>query len=206
MTPQQEEPWLYEISSKRKLIDLNLKEIWRYRDLLFMFVKRDISASYKQTVLGPLWFIIQPLFTSVIYTLVFNNIANISTGVIPAFLFNLSGITLWNYFNITLGTTSSTFKSNAGMFGKVYFPRFIVPMSKALSNLLRFSIQCGILTGFYVYYVYYEGASIAPNQYLLLFPFYLILVLLYGLGLGMIISTVTTKYRDISILQGFALQ
>ena len=206
MTPQKEDAWLYEISSKRKLIELNFKEIWRYRDLLRMFVKRDISASYKQTVLGPLWFIIQPLFTSVIYTLVFNNIANISTGIIPAFLFNLSGITLWNYFNITLGTTSSTFKSNAGMFGKVYFPRFIAPMSKAISNLLRFAIQCSILTGFYVYYVYYEGAAIAPNHYLLLFPFYIVLVILYGLGLGMIISTVTTKYRDISILQGFALQ
>ena len=113
--------WLFEISAKRKLIDLNFKEIWRYRDLLFLFVKRDIVTVYKQTVLGPLWFVIQPLFTSVIFTLVFNNIASISTGLIPAFLFNLSGITAWNYFKVCLVGTSSTFRANAGIFGKVYF-------------------------------------------------------------------------------------
>lgn len=206
MNPQREDAWLYEISSKRKLIDLNFKEIWRYRDLLLMFVRRDIAASYKQTVLGPLWFLIQPLFSSVIYTLVFNNIANISTGVIPSFLFNLSGVIIWGYFNLTLGTTSSTFKANAGIFGKVYFPRIIVPMSKVVSNLVRFGIQCLILTAFYIYYAVYAGAEIAPNYFILLFPFYILLVWIYGLGLGMIISTVTTKYRDISILVGFGMQ
>ncbi|MEZ4858806.1 MAG: ABC transporter permease [Flavobacteriaceae bacterium] len=206
MTPQREEPWLYEISSKRKLIDLNFKEIWRYRDLLLMFVKRDITAAYKQTVLGPLWFVIQPLFTSVIFTLVFNNIANISTGIIPSFLFNLSGITAWNFFSFTLNTTSSTFKANAGMFGKVYFPRFVVPMSKVLSQLFRFGIQCSILAGFYVYYVVFKDTPLYPSTHLLLFPVYVILIILYGLGLGMIISTFTTKYRDVSILLGFAMQ
>ena len=206
MNSQTNDTWLYEISSKKKAFDLNLKEIWRYRDLLLMFVKRDISASYKQTVLGPLWFLIQPLFSSVIFTLVFNSIANISTGAIPPFLFNLSGVTIWTFFNITFTTTSSTFKANAAMFGKVYFPRIIVPLSKALSNLVRFGIQCGILIGFYIYYVVFRDASIAPNAYLLLFPVYVLLVIVYGVGLGMIISTVTTKYRDLSILIGFAMQ
>jgi len=200
-----QEPWLYEISAKRKLIDLNFKEIWRYRDLLLLFVKRDIVTVYKQTVLGPLWFFIQPLFTSIIFTLIFNNIAAIDTGAVPAFLFNLSGITAWNYFRICLGGTSNTFKANSGIFGKVYFPRFIVPLSKVISNLFKFGIQMLILVIFYVYYVY-NGAEIAPDAHLLLLPLFIILMGVYGLGLGMIISTFTTKYRDLSILVGFALQ
>ncbi len=198
--------WLFEISAKRKLIDLNFKEIWRYRDLLFLFVKRDIVTVYKQTVLGPLWFVIQPLFTSVIFTLVFNNIASISTGLIPAFLFNLSGITAWNYFKVCLVGTSSTFRANAGIFGKVYFPRFIVPLSKVISNLVKFGIQMLILIGFYCYYVFYRGEDLGPDMHLLLFPVYVVLMALYGLGIGMILSTLTTKYRDVSILLGFAMQ
>ena len=200
-----EDQWLYEISAKRKWIDLNFKEIWRYRDLLILFVKRDIVTIYKQTVLGPLWFLIQPLFTSVIFTLVFNNIAQINTGLVPAFLFNLSGITAWNYFKVCLTSTSNTFKTNAGIFGKVYFPRFIVPMSKVISNLVKFGIQLLILVGFYIYYVS-NGFEINPNSLMILFPVYIILIILYGLGLGMIISTMTTKYRDLSILLGFATQ
>lgn len=206
MVPKEKETWLFEISAKRKLIEFNFKEIWRYRDLLMLFVKRDITAAYKQTVLGPLWFLIQPLFTSVIYTLVFNNIANISTGVVPSFLFNLVGVTAWSYFAFALNTTSLTFKANAGMFGKVYFPRFIVPLSKVISQLFRFGIQCAILACFYLYYVFYQNIPIAPGLYLLLFPVYVILIILYGLGLGMILSTFTTKYRDISILLSFAMQ
>jgi homopolymeric O-antigen transport system permease protein len=198
--------WLFEISAKRKLIDLNFKEIWKYRDLMLLFVKRDIVTVYKQTVLGPLWFFIQPLFTAVIFTLIFNNIASISTGIIPPFLFNLSGITAWNYFKIVLNGTSSTFKANAGIFGKVYFPRFIVPLSKVISNLVKFGIQLLILIAFYCYYVFYKGDAIAPDMHLLLFPVYVILMALYGLGLGMIISTFTTKYRDISLLLSFAVQ
>lgn len=203
---KENETWLFEITAKRKWIDLNFKEIWQYRDLLFLFVKRDISAAYKQTVLGPLWFLIQPLFTSVIYTLVFNNIANISTGVIPAFLFNLAGVTAWNYFSFTLNSTAATFKMNAGMFGKVYFPRFIVPLSKVFSQMVRFGIQCFILAFFYMYYVFVQDVSLNPGGYLLLFPVYVMLMILYGLGMGMILSTLTTKYRDISILLGFAMQ
>jgi len=201
----EEDKWLYEISSKKKLIDLNFKEIWRYRDLLFLFVKRDIVTVYKQTVLGPLWFFIQPLFTSVVFTLVFNNIANIDTGLVPAFLFNLSGITAWNYFKVCLTGTSNTFRSNAGIFGKVYFPRFIVPLSKVISNLFKFGIQLLILTGFYCYYVYL-GHDITPSVLILLIPVYIFLLAIYGLGFGMVISTFTTKYRDLSILLGFATQ
>ncbi len=199
-------PWLFEISSKRKFIDLNFKEIWRYRDLLVLFVKRDLVTVYKQTVLGPLWFFIQPLFTSVIFTLIFNKVASISTGIIPAFLFNLAGITAWNYFKVCLNGASNTFRANAGIFGKVYFPRFIVPLSKAISNLAKFGIQFLIFIAFYIYYVFYQGVDLSPTIYLWLFPIYVFLIIIYGLGLGMIISTFTTKYRDLSILMGFAIQ
>ncbi|MEL6918752.1 MAG: ABC transporter permease [Bacteroidota bacterium] len=198
--------WLFEISAKRKVIDLNFREIWAYRDLLLLFVKRDIVTVYKQTVLGPLWFFIQPLFTSVIFTLVFNNIASIETKPIPGFLFNLAGITAWNYFKVCLVGTSNTFKANAGIFGKVYFPRFIVPLSKVISNLVKFGIQMLIFIAFYCYFVFIEGYTIAPDLHLLLFPVYIILMAVYGLGLGMIISTMTTKYRDISLLLTFAVQ
>ncbi|MCF4102111.1 ABC transporter permease [Gillisia sp. M10.2A] len=198
------EDWLYEITPKRKLIDLNYKEIWRYRDLLILFVKRDIITAYKQTILGPLWYFIQPLFTSVIFTLVFNNIANINTGGVPPFLFNLTGITAWNYFSTCLTGTSNTFVSNQGLFGKVYFPRVIMPLSTTISNLLKFGIQLIILSFFYVYY-YIKGAEISPNLNLLLFPLYVLMMALMGLGLGMIISALTTKYRDLTVLVGFAV-
>ena len=197
--------WLYEISSKRQLINLNFKEIWRYRDLLWLFVKRDIVTVYKQTVLGPLWFFIQPLFTSLIFTLVFNNIANISTGDIPSFLFNLTGITAWNYFKTCLTGTSNTFRSNQNIFGKVYFPRVIIPLSVIFSNLVKFGIQLLILIAFYVYYLAI-GHDITPNLKLLLFPVYVLMMASLGLGAGMIISSFTTKYRDLNMLVSFAVQ
>ena len=200
---QKEDKWLYEISSKHKLIDLNFKEIWRYRDLLILFIKRDITTVYKQTVLGPLWFFIQPLFTSIIFTLVFNNIANIPTGGIPPFLFNLTGITAWNYFKVCLIGTSNTFVGNAGIFGKVYFPRVITPLSKVLSNLLKFGIQLLILLVFYIYYNS-SGFTITPNSNLWLFPVYVFMMAFLGLGTGMIISAFTTKYRDLNMLVSFA--
>ncbi|WBL23180.1 ABC transporter permease [Zunongwangia sp. HRR-M8] len=198
-----EDNWLYEISPKRKLIDLNFQEIWRYRDLLILFVKRDITTVYKQTILGPLWFFIQPLFTSVIYTLVFNNIASISTGSVPNFLFNLTGITAWNYFNQCFTSTSNTFNQNAALFGKVYFPRVIVPLSKVIAGLVKFGIQLLILIVFYIYYIY-QGSSVTPNANIILFPVYVILMAFMGLGFGMIISAMTTKYRDLTVLIGFA--
>ncbi len=195
--------WLYEITPKRKLIDLNFKEIWRYKDLLILFVKRDVTTVYKQTILGPLWFFIQPLFTSVIYTLVFNNIAGVSTGAVPSFLFNLTGITAWNYFNQCFTSTSNTFNQNAALFGKVYFPRVIVPLSKVIAGLVKFGIQILILIIFYIYFIY-QGSSVIPNANLILFPMYVILMAFMGLGFGMIISAMTTKYRDLTVLIGFA--
>lgn len=196
--------WLYEITSHKGAFNLNLNEVWRYRDLLILFVKRDITTVYKQTVLGPLWFLIQPLFTSVIFTLVFNNMGSISTGSVPPFLFNLAGITAWNYFTSCLTGTSNTFRANAGIFGKVYFPRVIMPISVTISNLMKFGIQLFILIVFYIYYVL-KGSAVTPNFYLLLMPFYILVMALLGLGLGMIISSMTTKYRDLNVLVGFAV-
>lgn len=204
MSFEKNDAWLYEITSEKKAFDLNLKEVWRYRDLLILFVKRDITTVYKQTILGPLWFFIQPLFTSVIFTLVFNNLGNISTGGIPPFLFNLTGITLWNYFTACFTGTSDTFTKNAGIFGKVYFPRAIMPMSVTISNLLKFGIQMLILISFYIYYVL-SGASISPNYFIFLFPVLVVMIALTGLGLGMITSAMTTKYRDLNVLVGFAV-
>lgn len=195
--------WLYEINSKQPLLAIDFKEIWRYRDLLLLFVRRDIISAYKQTILGPLWYLIQPLFTGVIFTLVFNNIASISTGGAPPFLFNLAGITMWSYFSQCLNNTSNTFASNAGLFAKVYFPRIISPMSQAISALFKLSIQLFIFTCFYIYFVL-KGFAISPNYTLWFFPFLLLIVAILGLGTGMLISSLTTKYRDFRILIGFA--
>ncbi|WP_299116119.1 ABC transporter permease [uncultured Winogradskyella sp.] len=205
MTTQKEDEWLYTISSKRKFIDFNFKEIWRYRDLLVLFVKRDIVTLYKQTILGPLWYLIQPLFTSVIFTLVFNNLGDIKTGGIPPFLFNLAGITAWNYFKDCLTNTSNTFTKNQGIFGKVYFPRVILPMSITVSNLLKFGIQLLIFIGFFIYYSW-AGHDLDFSGYILLFPLYVIIMGMLGLGLGMIFSSLTTKYRDLTVLLNFAVQ
>ena len=200
---QPEDDWLYEISPKRKIIDLNFKDIWAYRDLLILFVKRDIVTVYKQTILGPLWYFIQPLFTSIIFTLVFNNIANIPTGNVPPFLFNLAGITAWNYFNQSLTQTSGTFRSNAGIFGKVYFPRVIMPLKTVIAGLFKFGIQLSIFVVFYGYFLL-KWYNLQPNINLLLLPVYVLMMALLGLGAGMIISSFTTKYRDLSVLVGFA--
>ncbi len=197
--------WLYEINADKKLLDFNFKEIWSYRDLLFLFVKRDIVTVYKQTILGPLWFLIQPLFTSVIFTLIFNNVANVSTGTVPNFLFNLAGITAWSYFKECLNGSSSTFTKNANIFGKVYFPRVIMPMSITISNLVKFAIQFTIFIGFYIFYVS-SDVEVSPNQNLILFPVYVMMMALSGLGLGMIVSSFTTKYRDLTQLLTFAVQ
>lgn len=200
-----EDEWLYTISAKRKFIDFNFKEIWRYRDLLLLFVKRDIVTLYKQTILGPIWYLIQPLFTSVIFTLVFNNLGDIKTGGVPPFLFNLAGITAWNYFKDCLTNTSNTFTKNQSIFGKVYFPRVILPMSITVSNLLKFGIQLLIFFAFFIYYKL-SGFDFGINTYLALFPVYVIIMGMLGLGLGMIFSSLTTKYRDLTVLLSFAIQ
>lgn len=201
-----QDKWLLEISSKQKLVSFNFTEIWYYRDLLFLFVKRDIITTYKQTILGPLWYVIQPLFTSVIFTLIFNNLGQIKTGNVDPFLFNLTGITLWNYFKQCLTGTSNTFTKNQNIFGKVYFPRAIMPLSVTISNLVKFGIQFLILVGFYVFYLIKgDNLSVSVN-YLMLLPLYVFMMALFGLGFGMLLSAMTTKYRDLTVLVGFGVQ
>lgn len=196
--------WLYEIKPKCKFIDLNFKEIWRYRDLLILFVKRDIVTVYKQTVLGPLWFLIQPLMTSIVLTLIFNNLAQVNYGEAPPFLFNLGSVILWNYFKTNLSQSSTTFTANTGLFGKVYFPRVIVPISKAISGLLQLLIQLIIFVIFYLIYIN-KGASITPSWTALWLPGYIFLVILLSVGVGLILSSLTTKYRDLNNLVTFGL-
>lgn len=205
MNTPKDDTWLYTISSKHKLIDFNFKEIWRYRDLLLLFVKRDVVTVYKQTILGPLWYLIQPLFTALTFTLIFNKVANIETGTVPPFLFNLAGISIWGYFNTCLTATSDTFKSNAAVFGKVYFPRIIVPLSIIISNLVKFGIQLLIFIAFYMYYVV-NDAAIHVDSSVVFFPLLVLLMGLLGLGIGMIISSLVTKYRDLKFLVGFGVQ
>jgi lipopolysaccharide transport system permease protein len=200
-----EENWDIEITAENNLFDLKLKDVWHYRDLLVLLVRRDFVSFYKQTILGPLWFFIQPLFTTVIYTFVFGNLASIPTDGLPQPLFYLAGITAWNYFADCFTKTSTVFTANAGLFGKVYFPRLIVPLSIVVSNLIRFGIQMSLFIVMMIVY-WTRGASLHPNMYLLLFPFLLILMAMLGLGLGMIISAMTTKYRDLSFLITFGIQ
>ena len=173
--------------------------------MLFLFVKRDVITVYKQTVLGPLWYLIQPLFTSVTFTIIFNNVAGIDTGKIPAFLFNLAGITVWNYFTACLNGTSDTFKSNASIVGKVYFPRIITPLSIVISNLIKFGIQFLIFIAFYIFY-YIKGYDLTLNGLIVFFPILIAVMGILGLGLGMLISSMVTKYRDFSHLIGFGIQ
>lgn len=207
MNNNHNDEWLYTISSKHKLITLNFKEIWRYRDLLFLFVKRDIVTVYKQTVLGPLWYLIQPILTSVIFTIIFNGIANIDIGKnIHPFLFNLAGITIWNYFSECFKATSDTFKKNENIFNKVYFPRVIMSMSKVFSGLLKFGIQLFIFIGFYIYFSFSNASGELDWTTLMFFPVLVFVMGLLGLGFGMIISSLTTKYRDLTFLVSFGIQ
>ena len=193
------------IRPKSHLLDINLKEVWQYRDLLRMFIKRDFAAQYKQTILGPLWHFIQPLFTTLIFVVVFSKIAAISTDGLPPLLFYLSGITIWNYFSSCLVATSSTFVSNAYIFGKVYFPRLVMPIAVVLSNMVKFGIQLLLLLGVMVWYAI-EGVALPLGMHLLYIPFLLVMMAGMGLGLGIIISSVTTKYRDFTVLVTFGVQ
>ena len=196
------EQWTTVIKPRTGLFEVNLKEIWDYRDLLTLFVKRTITVQYKQTILGPLWWIIQPAFTVIMYMVVFGGIAGIPTDGIPQPLFYLGGVALWQYFSDCLGKTSNTFVSNAGIFGKVYFPRMIMPLSSVISNLVRFGIQLGLFVIVYLYYVII-GQAPCPNWYLALFPLLVIMMAGLALGFGIIISSMTTKYRDLQILFSF---
>lgn len=196
--------WLFEITPNRKLIDINLKEIWRYRDLMVLFIRRDIVAVYKQTVLGPLWYFIQPIFTSIVQFVVFGKIAEIPSDGVPYFLFVLAGNTLWGFFSGALNTSSKTFSGNKGIFGKVYFPRAIMPISTTVSGLVKFFIQLGLFVGVLVYMMY-SGASVQPNILLLTFPLVILVMGLTAMGLGMMVTSMTTKYRDFSFLMTFAV-
>lgn len=193
------------IKPKTSLFSVDFKEIWQYRDLFSMFVKRDIITQYKQTILGPTWFFIQPLLTMVMYMVVFGGIAGISTDGLPQALFYLAGILCWQYFADCLNKTSSTFTTNQNIFGKVYFPRLIVPLATVSSNLVRLFIQLFLFVLVYIYY-WIVGVAVAPNLYVLLFPILVVMLAGLALGFGIIISSMTTKYRDLTILFSFIVQ
>ena len=199
------ENWTTIIKPRNKLFEVNLKEIWDYRDLMTLFVKRTIAVQYKQTILGPMWWIIQPALTVIMYMVVFGGIAGIPTDGIPQPLFYLGGIAMWQYFSDCLTRTSNTFVANAGIFGKVYFPRLIMPLSGVISNLVRFGIQLGLFVLVYIYYLII-GQAPTPNWYLLLFPLLVLMMAGLSLGFGIIISSMTTKYRDLQILFSFVVQ
>lgn len=193
------------IKPRTGLFEVNLKEIWDYRDLMSLFVKRNIITQYKQTILGPLWYVIQPAITVIMYMVVFGGIAGIPTDGVPQPLFYLAGVCMWQYFADCLTKTSNTFVNNSGIFGKVYFPRLIMPISDTLSNLVRFGIQVGLFIIVYIYYAF-VGSAAMPNWYLLLFPVLVLLMAGLALGFGIIISSMTTKYRDLQILFTFIVQ
>ena len=197
--------WTEEIKAESSLFAINFREIWHYRDLLFMLVKRDFITFYKQTVLGPLWFIVQPLLTTLIFVILFGNIAKLSTDGIPQLAFYLAGITIWNYFSESLTKTSSVFTANASIFGKVYFPRLIMPLSIVASSLLKFAVQFALFILVVLYYTF-VAQSIQPNIWILFTPVLILLMALFALGVGMIFSSLTTKYKDLTFLLAFGIQ
>ena len=197
--------WTEEIKAESSLFAINFREIWHYRDLLFMLVKRDFITFYKQTILGPLWFIVQPLLTTLIFVILFGNIAKLSTDGIPQLAFYLAGITIWNYFSESLTKTSSVFIANASIFGKVYFPRLIMPLSIVASSLLKFAVQFALFILVVLYYTF-VAQSIQPNIWILFTPVLILLMALFALGVGMIFSSLTTKYKDLTFLLAFGIQ
>ncbi|MDD3173220.1 MAG: ABC transporter permease [Herbinix sp.] len=197
--------WTLVIKPKTGWFDINLRELWQYRDLVCLFVKRNYSSMYKQTILGPLWFIISPLITVLIFTVVFGNIAKIPTDGMPQFLFYMAGNTLWSYFSYCMNSTATTFTSNSVLFGKVYFPRLTMPLSTVIFGFISFLIQLALFLGFVLYYTF-TGSIVCPNIYILITPLLVLQVALLGLGFGIIISSLTTKYRDLTILVSFGIQ
>jgi lipopolysaccharide transport system permease protein len=201
----QPQEWDLIIKGHTSLFDLRFGDLWHYRDLLFLFVKRDFISFYKQTILGPLWFFIQPIFTTIVFAFVFGNLAGISTDGLPQYLFYLSGITAWNYFSDCLTKTSTVFSANASIFGKVYFPRLIMPLSIVVSNLVRFGVQLLLLL-FMMAYFWLQGADFEVTYAIVFFPVLVLMMALLGLGLGLIITALTTKYKDLSFLITFGVQ
>ncbi len=203
MSDSHKQQWTETIESSHSLLDLNLKEVWRYKDLVYMFVKRDFVSSFKQTILGPIWFFINPIFTTIVYIVVFGNIAKLSTDGAPKILFYLAGITLWNYFSTCLNSTSNVFTANASIFGKVYFPRLVMPLSIVFSNLMKLGVQMALFLVVFFYYLF-QG-EVQPNWWILATPFLIALMAIFALGLGMIFSSLTTKYRDLQMLLSFGI-
>ena len=200
-----EPEWTKIIEPQHRIIHIDWKEIWQYRDLIYLFVKRDFTAQYKQTVLGPLWFLIQPILSSSIFTIVFSQIAGLSTDKVPPFLFYMCGLVAWGYFASCLGTSAGTFSSNAGIFSKVYFPRLTVPIANAITNLLTFGIQLGLFLVVWAILML-KGAPIHPQYAILFLPLLLLEMALLGIGVGCFISSYTTRYKDFSLLVGFGVQ
>ena len=196
----------HKITAEKKWFDLNLREIWNYRDLLWLFVKRDVTTFYKQTILGPLWFLLQPLITTIVFSFIFNKIAKISTDQTPPYLFYMSGIIAWNYFSDCLMSTSNTFTSNAYIFSKVYFPRLIIPFSQIISNLVKMFVQLSLFFCLLIYYQVYEDQVFFIYRNIILLPIIIIQMGLLGVAIGMIVSSLTTKYRDLRFLVSFSVQ
>ena len=200
------------ITSKHRLFDLHIKETLSYRDLIFLFVKRDFTSKYKQTILGPLWAVIQPLLTTVVFTIIFGNLAGLTTAdikgdfIVPSFLFYMSGNICWSYFSTTLHATSNTFIQNSAIMGKVYYPRLVTPIATAFSNLISFFIQFVMFLGFWMFFILSGGTSITISLWLLMIPLLIIQMIILAVGFGIIISSVTTKYRDLAMLVTFGLQ
>jgi lipopolysaccharide transport system permease protein len=197
--------WSLIIRPRSGWFDLHLRDLWRYRDLVALFIRRDFVATYKQTILGPLWFIIQPVLTTLTFTLVFGSMARLPTDGLPKILFYLSGVTAWNYFAECLTLTSNTFVGNANLFGKVYFPRLAVPLSIVISNLIKFGIQFGLFLLFMLFFVL-KGSTVRPTPAILLLPILLLIMAALGLGSGIIVSALTTRYRDLRFLVQFGVQ
>jgi len=202
---KEQEIWTEVIKPQTNWFNFHLKEVWRYRDLLLLFVRRDFVSVYKQTILGPLWYLLQALVVTFTYTIIFGRVAKLPTDGIPQPLFYMAGIVCWGYFSQCLTKTSNTFIANAGIFGKVYFPRMTVPVSTVISNLIGFGVQLLMFIGFLIYY-YFMGAPVNLNFAVLLFPVLIILMAGMGLGFGIIISSMTTKYRDLQYLVSFGVQ
>ena len=202
---KEQQIWTEEIKSQNTLFSINLKEVWHYRDLLLMLVKRDYVTFYKQTILGPIWFFVQPIFTTVIYVILFGQVAKLSTDGLPQMAFYLSGVTIWSYFSDVLNKTAIVFQTNASIFGKVYFPRLIMPLSIVISGLMKFLIQFTLFICVVLYFTFIKE-SIQPNFWILATPFLLFLMAAFALGLGMIFSSMTTKYKDLNMLLSFGVQ
>jgi lipopolysaccharide transport system permease protein len=199
--------WDIVISPNKRRYTLNFTELWEFRDLLFLFVKKDIITVYKQTILGPIWFLLQPIFTTVIYMVIFGRMGGMADKTVPPILFFLSSVTLWNFFSDTLTVTSKTFSDNASVFGKVYFPRIIVPVSKVISGLVKFFIQFGLFIVVWMFFLIFKSnLPIHPNFYIVYFPFLLLLSSCIALGFGLLITALTTKYRDLTFLVSFGVQ